>query len=339
MSVESDQLRVPGARTSDEALPDAGLRIGVLGELVATREGTGLDLGGPRQRAVLALLVLARGDVVPADRLVDALWGDATPPSATSALQSYVSHLRKRMEPDRGPRDRQSVIARQGPGYALRVDDRRRRRVALRAAAAAGRPAARRRAGRRPAAARRGAGAVARTGVRRLRRRALGRRPRSPGWPGCGRWPASSCSTARLGQGETAVLVPEIEGLVAERPAARGAVAAARAGALPRAPAGRRAGRAAAGPHDPGRRARRRPRPGAARAGGRGARPVADAGRPGPRTAAATPEPARRPGPAGRPRRAAGAADRAVVGARPRAAGAARRPCRRRSTGRAGWPW
>ena len=72
---------------------------------------------------MLALLVLARGDVVPADRLVDALWGEATPPSATSALQAYVSHLRKRMEPDRGPRDRQSVIARQGPGYALRIDD------------------------------------------------------------------------------------------------------------------------------------------------------------------------------------------------------------------------
>ena len=101
----------------------AGLRVGVLGSLVATRDGAPLELGGPRQRGVLALLVLARGDVVPADRMIDALWGDATPPSATSALQAYVSHLRKRMEPDRGPRDRQSVIARHGPGYALRVDE------------------------------------------------------------------------------------------------------------------------------------------------------------------------------------------------------------------------
>ena len=181
MSVESDQLRVPGARTSDEVLPDAGLRIGVLGQLVATREGTGLELGGPRQRAVLALLVLARGDVVPADRLVDALWGDATPPSATSALQAYVSHLRKRMEPDRGPRDRQSVMARQGPGYALRVDadavDAWRFERLMRQAGQL--------LDDEPAAAQRlldeALGPVARTGVRRPRRRGLGRRARSRG--------------------------------------------------------------------------------------------------------------------------------------------------------------
>ena len=123
MTVSADKARVAGAPEHLEVVTETGLRIGVLGQLVATRDGTSLELGGPRQRAVLALLVLARGDVVPADRLVDALWGEATPPSATSALQAYVSHLRKRMEPDRGPRDRQSVIARQGPGYALRVDD------------------------------------------------------------------------------------------------------------------------------------------------------------------------------------------------------------------------
>ena len=123
MAVGSKQARVAGTRDAVEVVTEAGLKVGVLGQLVATRDGTSLELGGPRQRAVLALLVLARGDVVPADRLVDALWGEATPPSATSALQAYVSHLRKRMEPDRGPRDRQSVIARQGPGYALRVED------------------------------------------------------------------------------------------------------------------------------------------------------------------------------------------------------------------------
>ncbi len=69
MSVRSDRARVPSARTDAEAV-DAVLRIGVLGQLVATREGATLELGGPRQRAVLALLVLARGDVLPADRLI-----------------------------------------------------------------------------------------------------------------------------------------------------------------------------------------------------------------------------------------------------------------------------
>jgi DNA-binding SARP family transcriptional activator/DNA-binding CsgD family transcriptional regulator len=99
------------------------LRLGVLGEMTARLGGAPVDLGGPRQRAVLGLLVVARGDVVPADSLVDALWGEEPPPSATSALQAYVSHLRRRLEPGRGPRDRQSVLARQGPGYALRIPD------------------------------------------------------------------------------------------------------------------------------------------------------------------------------------------------------------------------
>ncbi|HEX6937534.1 MAG TPA: regulator, partial [Actinomycetes bacterium] len=75
---------------ADDAVTASGLRLGVLGQMTALRDGRPVDLGGPRQRAVLGLLVLARGDVVPADRLIDALWGDQTPPSATSALQAYV---------------------------------------------------------------------------------------------------------------------------------------------------------------------------------------------------------------------------------------------------------
>src|SRR5215203_186771 len=107
-------VSVPQVSTGhDDASRDTGgdvaatvLRIGVLGEMTARRrelsagDGAGadtvIDLGGPRQRAVLGLLVLARGDVVPADRMIDALWGEETPPS---------------------------VIARQGPGYALRTED------------------------------------------------------------------------------------------------------------------------------------------------------------------------------------------------------------------------
>lgn len=97
------------------------LHLHVLGELTATRDGAVVDLGGRRQRAVLAGLIIARDEVVPADRLVDCVWGDEPPANANGALQAYVSHLRKRLEPDATARHRGGVIARAGPGYVLRV--------------------------------------------------------------------------------------------------------------------------------------------------------------------------------------------------------------------------
>ncbi|QBR92889.1 BTAD domain-containing putative transcriptional regulator [Nocardioides euryhalodurans] len=70
---------------------------------------------------MLAGLIIARDEVVPADRLVDCVWGDEPPTSANGALQAYVSHLRRRLEPDATARHRGGVIARAGPGYALRL--------------------------------------------------------------------------------------------------------------------------------------------------------------------------------------------------------------------------
>ncbi|KRF36974.1 hypothetical protein ASG94_06175 [Nocardioides sp. Soil805] len=93
----------------------------MLGELTATRDGAVVDLGGRRQRAVLAGLIMLRDQVVPADRLVDCVWGDQPPADATGALQAYVSHLRRRLEPDATARQRDGVIARAGPGYVLRL--------------------------------------------------------------------------------------------------------------------------------------------------------------------------------------------------------------------------
>lgn len=97
------------------------LNLHVLGELTATRDGAVVDLGGRRQRAVLAALAMQRDQVVPADRLVDCVWGDHPPANANGALQAYVSHLRRRLEPDAGARQREGVIARAGPGYVLRL--------------------------------------------------------------------------------------------------------------------------------------------------------------------------------------------------------------------------
>ncbi|MBL7255623.1 BTAD domain-containing putative transcriptional regulator [Paractinoplanes lichenicola] len=98
------------------------MRISVLGPLRATVQGSAADLGGPRQRAVLARLAVAGGDVVSADRLVDDLWGDAdVPAKALATLQVHVSHLRRALEPGRAPRTPASVLVSAPPGYALRL--------------------------------------------------------------------------------------------------------------------------------------------------------------------------------------------------------------------------
>jgi DNA-binding SARP family transcriptional activator len=97
------------------------LRISLLGKLTASHGGEVLDLGGRRQRAVLALLLLARGEVVPAERLVESLWGDRGPANAAGVLQSYVSHLRRRLQPGAAARERSAVIVSEGRGYAVRL--------------------------------------------------------------------------------------------------------------------------------------------------------------------------------------------------------------------------
>jgi DNA-binding SARP family transcriptional activator len=98
-----------------------GLRISLLGEFGAAYDGAALDLGGPRQRAVLALLVLSRGQTVSAERIIDSLWEDEPPTKAFPTMQSYVSHLRRRLEPGAAAHSRAGVIVRQGRGYAVRL--------------------------------------------------------------------------------------------------------------------------------------------------------------------------------------------------------------------------
>jgi DNA-binding SARP family transcriptional activator/predicted negative regulator of RcsB-dependent stress response len=99
-----------------------GLEIGLLGEFSAAHDGSLLELGGPRQRAVLAMLVIGRGRLVSAEQLVDNLWDDDDrPANEFASLQSYISHLRRRLEPDAAARSRSGVIVRQAHGYAVRL--------------------------------------------------------------------------------------------------------------------------------------------------------------------------------------------------------------------------
>ncbi|MFP3963137.1 BTAD domain-containing putative transcriptional regulator [Actinomadura fulvescens] len=99
----------------------AGAAIRVLGPFEASVDGVAADLGGPRQRAVLARLAAAHGQMVPAERLIEELWPGEAPPRATAGLQSFVSHLRRALEPDRPPRTPAAVLVTSPPGYALRL--------------------------------------------------------------------------------------------------------------------------------------------------------------------------------------------------------------------------
>jgi WD40 repeat protein/DNA-binding SARP family transcriptional activator len=92
------------------------MEISFLGPLRAVEEGRAVALGGPRQRLVLAHLLVHANEVVAAERLIDDVWGKTRPATVRSTLQSYVSHLRKALGIGR--------IESIGGGYVLRVDVR-----------------------------------------------------------------------------------------------------------------------------------------------------------------------------------------------------------------------
>ncbi|MFD8458505.1 BTAD domain-containing putative transcriptional regulator [Streptomyces antimycoticus] len=95
---------------------------GVLGPVVAwDADGHAIALKGPRHRAVLARLIVARRRVVPVSRLVDDLWTEP-PPAAVGAVRTFVAALRRALEPQRPPRTPARLLVTEGPGYALRAD-------------------------------------------------------------------------------------------------------------------------------------------------------------------------------------------------------------------------
>nr|WP_063826028.1 BTAD domain-containing putative transcriptional regulator [Streptomyces antibioticus] len=93
----------------------------MLGSLEAYVDGARVGLGGPRQRAVLAMLLCARGGVVSVDRMIDQLWEGSPPTRALVSLQSYVSNLRRVLEPARARRAPAKVLVSTPPGYAVRL--------------------------------------------------------------------------------------------------------------------------------------------------------------------------------------------------------------------------
>lgn len=101
-----------------------------LGPIEATVSGRHVNVGAPKQRALLALLVSQVGQPVTVDVILEALWTGHPPPSAMSSLQAYVANLRKLLEPDRVPRTPATVLRTCPGGYlmdasAVDVDVRR----------------------------------------------------------------------------------------------------------------------------------------------------------------------------------------------------------------------
>src|SRR5215831_193913 len=97
-------------------------RFHILGPLEVVRSGCVVPLGGRRQRAVLALLLLQANRVVSFDRLAEDVWGGHPPPGSVTTLQSYVFRLRRALEPDRLPGDAGAVLVTRDRGYLLRVN-------------------------------------------------------------------------------------------------------------------------------------------------------------------------------------------------------------------------
>jgi SARP family transcriptional regulator, regulator of embCAB operon len=97
------------------------LGFGLLGPLLMTVAGTSVALGTPKQRAVLALLLINRNRAVGTDSLVDAAWEETPAPAVRASIHSYVSNLRRILRS--AEVDPHAVLASAPPGYRLNVTE------------------------------------------------------------------------------------------------------------------------------------------------------------------------------------------------------------------------
>jgi DNA-binding SARP family transcriptional activator len=90
------------------------LEFRVLGPLEIWDRGGGIEIGGAKGRAVLAVLVLHANEVVGKDRLLDELWGERAPRTAAASLHNHISRLRKVLGAE--------ILVTRAWGYVLRVE-------------------------------------------------------------------------------------------------------------------------------------------------------------------------------------------------------------------------
>src|SRR6266568_154356 len=89
------------------------MQVRILGPFQLEEGGRRITIGGVRQRAVLADLLLHANEVVPSEQILVDLWGEDSPPSAANALQAAISRLRRVLPPGR--------LITAAPGYQLRI--------------------------------------------------------------------------------------------------------------------------------------------------------------------------------------------------------------------------
>ncbi len=90
------------------------MEVRLFGELEAVQDGIAVPVRGTKQRALLALLALHRGEPVSADRLIEVLWGDGQAANPANALQAQIGQLRRVFGP--------AAIVTTEAGYALTID-------------------------------------------------------------------------------------------------------------------------------------------------------------------------------------------------------------------------
>jgi DNA-binding SARP family transcriptional activator len=108
------RLTAAGKSACRSARTSALIEFAILGPLEARDSGEPISLAGPKQRALLTLLLLEAGRVVSLDHLVDALWAGNPPATAVASLQNFVAQLRKTLGPD--------AIETRPPGYLVRLE-------------------------------------------------------------------------------------------------------------------------------------------------------------------------------------------------------------------------
>jgi DNA-binding SARP family transcriptional activator len=98
------------------------MEIRILGPFEVVARGGAVDLPTGKARLLLAALAVHANQVVSVDRLFECLWRGEPPDTAANTLQTYVSHLRRSLEPGRTPREPSRLLITREPGYLLAVE-------------------------------------------------------------------------------------------------------------------------------------------------------------------------------------------------------------------------